>query len=134
MSQKRLDNKSQTVYKFVNLYIYKDKMDNIFKLHAEICKTMANPKRLEILNFLRDREANATEIMQNVKMSKANLSQHMGVLTQKGVVTARKEGINVFYKISDKRIIKACDLMREVLIKVLEDETKFISNLKSIRR
>lgn len=109
-------------------------MDNIFKLHAEICKTMANPKRLEILNFLRNKEANATEIMKNVKMSKANLSQHMGVLTQKGVVTARKEGINVFYKISDNRIIKACDLMREVLIKVLEDETKFISNLKSIGR
>jgi len=107
-------------------------MANLFKLHAEICKTLANPKRLEIMNFLRNKEASASKIMQSVKMSKANLSQHMGVLVQKGVVLARKEGVNVFYKISDGRIIQACDLMRSVLIKVLEGNSKIAQELKTV--
>ena len=107
-------------------------MTSLFKLHAEICKTLANAKRLEIMNFLRNKEANASEIMQIVKMSKANLSQHMGVLVQKGVVLARKEGVNVFYKISDDRIIQACDLMRSVLIKILEANSKIIKDLKTV--
>ena len=107
-------------------------MANLFKLHAEICKTLANPKRLEIMNFLRSREASASEIMQSVKMSKANLSQHMGVLVQKGVVLSRKEGVNVFYRISDDRIIRACDLMRSVLIKILEGNAKIIKDLKTV--
>lgn len=107
-------------------------MTNLFKLHAEICKTLANPKRLEIMNFLRNKEASASEIMHSVKMSKANLSQHMGVLVQKGVVLARKESVNVFYKISDSRIIQACDLMRSVLIKVLEGNRKIAQELKSV--
>lgn len=109
-------------------------MTNLYKLHSEICKTLANPKRLEILNFLRSKEASASEIMKSVKMSKANLSQHMGVLVQKGVVLSRKEGVNVFYKISDERIIEACNLMRSVLIKILEGNTKIIKDLKTVGR
>ena len=105
-------------------------MDDIFKMHADTCKTFANPKRLEVINALREKELTASQLLKEVSISKANLSQHMGILTQKGVVVSRREGINVFYRLSDTRITKACDLMREVLIKKLKENNKILKNLK----
>jgi len=106
-------------------------MDELFLLHANICKTLANPKRLEIIEALRDDELNATQLIQKVGISKANLSQHMSMLIQKGVVLSRREGLNVFYKLSDERITKACDLMRELLIKILEQNNHILKDIKN---
>ncbi|MCL5985555.1 MAG: metalloregulator ArsR/SmtB family transcription factor [Actinobacteria bacterium] len=105
-------------------------MNDIFVLHADICKTFANPKRLEILNALREGEFTATQLLEKIRISKANLSQHMSILIQKGVVISRREGINVFYKLSDERITMACDLMREVLLKRLEENSKILESIK----
>lgn len=106
-------------------------MNNIFELHASICKTLANPKRLEIIDSLRNDELNATQLTQKLNISKANLSQHMSILIQKGVVLSRREGLNVFYKLSDQRITKACDLMREVLIKNLEQNKNILKEIRN---
>ncbi|MCL5073465.1 MAG: metalloregulator ArsR/SmtB family transcription factor [Actinobacteria bacterium] len=106
-------------------------MNNIFVLHASICKTLANPRRLEIIAALRDDELTATQLIQKMHISKANLSQHMSILAQKGVVLSRREGINVFYKLSDTRITEACDLMREVLIKNLEQNKHILKDIKN---
>lgn len=106
-------------------------INNIFLLHANICKTLANPKRLEIIAVLREGEFTATQLIQKVGISKANLSQHMSTLIEKGVVLSRREGINVFYKLSDERITEACDLMREVLIKNLEQSNHILKDIKN---
>ncbi|OGJ87385.1 MAG: hypothetical protein A2268_14625 [Candidatus Raymondbacteria bacterium RifOxyA12_full_50_37] len=106
-------------------------MANLFIRHADICKTFSNPKRLEIINALRDgKELSASELLKLMDISKANLSQHMAVLVQKGVVKSKREGINVLYKLSDERITKACDIMREVLIGKLEEEAKALKQFK----
>lgn len=100
-------------------------MSDLFVRHAEICKTFSNPKRLEIINSLRDnKELTASQLLDLIDISKANLSQHMAMLVQKGVVKSRREGINVYYQLSDDRITKACDIMREVLISKLTSEAK----------
>ena len=70
-------------------------------------------------------------LLERIEISKANLSQHMAVLIQKGVVHSRRESINVFYKLSDERITKACDLMREVLIKSLEQNKTMLEGIKN---
>jgi DNA-binding transcriptional ArsR family regulator len=106
-------------------------MDNIFILHANICKTLSNPRRLEIISALREDELTATQLTQKIRISKANLSQHMSILIQKGVVLSRREGLKVFYKLSDERITKACDLMREVLIKHLEQNKNILEDIKN---
>lgn len=105
-------------------------MNNIFLLHANICKALSNPKRLEIINALHDSEFTATQLVQKLHISKANLSQHMSILVQKSVVLSRREGVNIFYKLSDKRITQACDLMREVLIKNLEQNSNILKDIK----
>ena len=106
-------------------------MSDLFVRHADICKTLSNPRRLEIINALRDnRELTATQLLEQIYVSKANLSQHMAVLVQKGVVKSRREGINVFYQLSDERITQACDIMRDVLISNLEAEVKALEQFK----
>jgi ArsR family transcriptional regulator, virulence genes transcriptional regulator len=103
-----------------------DLEDQVYRLHADICQTLANPKRLKIINILREKEISAAGLLEILKIPKANLSQHMGVLRQKGVVVARRESNTVYYRLARPKILKAFDLMREVLFEVLEDQQKVL--------
>src|SRR4030066_1278306 len=105
-------------------------MEKIFELHADVCKGFSNAKRLEILNTLRDRELTASELIEKIGISKANLSQHMSILKSKGVVLSRREGVNIYYRISNAKIIQACDLMREVLLDQLQEKGKMVSSFR----
>ena len=108
-------------------------MEKIFELHADVCKIFSSPKRLEILNTLKDREMSASELIEKTGLSKANLSQHMNVLKSKGVVLTKREGINIYYRIANPKIIQACNLMREVLLEQLREKGKMASSLKNIK-
>jgi ArsR family transcriptional regulator len=108
-------------------------MVKIFELHADVCKVFSNAKRLEILNTLRDREMMASELIEKIGLSKANLSQHMSILKSKGVVLTRREGVNIYYRISNAKIIQACDLMREVLLEQLQEKGKMVATLRRIK-
>ncbi|MFQ5798219.1 MAG: ArsR/SmtB family transcription factor [Bacteroidota bacterium] len=87
----------------------------LFQLHAEVCKTLANPKRLEILDLLRDGELNVSDLVSQMRVSKANVSQHLAVMRRAGIVGTRRDGANVYYRVSNPKVTKACELMREVL-------------------
>ena len=96
----------------------------LYDIHADICKTLGNAKRIEILNALQDRELSVSELVEILEISPANVSQHLAVMRQKGILTARREGSNVYYKVSNKKVIKACNLMREVLLEQLDEGKK----------
>jgi len=87
----------------------------IFQLHAEICKTFSSPIRLEILFKIRDGKKSVNEIAALAGVRQATISQHLAVLRQRGVVSTKREGINVYYEVANPKITQACDLMREVL-------------------
>ncbi len=108
-------------------------MEKIFELHADVCKVFSNAKRLEILNTLRDREMTAGELIEKIGLSKANLSQHMSILKSKGVVLTRREGVNIYYRISNPKITQACDLMREVLLEQFQEKGKIVAALRRIK-
>ncbi len=99
----------------------------IFRLHAELCKTLANPIRLEILSLLRDGKKSVGELAVLTGTRQATVSQHLAVLRQRGVVTTNREGINVYYDVANPKITKACDIIREVLFEYIND-MKEISN------
>lgn len=102
----------------------------LFELHAEVCKIFSNPKRLQIIEALRDKELTVSEIVGRLRVPKANVSQHLAVLRQKKVVVTRREGLNVYYRIASPKIIQACDLMRQVLIEQLEEGERLAKRLK----
>jgi ArsR family transcriptional regulator len=103
----------------------------LYKLHADICHTLANPKRLEIIDRLRDRELSVTELATALEIGQANLSQHLSLMRQRGMVTTRREGLNIFYKLSNPKIIRACDLMRQVLLENLESGAVLVENARA---
>ncbi len=103
-----------------------DPENQIYRLHAEICQTLANPKRLKIINILRENEVSAARLLEVLQVPRANLSQQMAILRQKGIVNARREGNTVFYRLARPKILKAFDLMRELLFEVIEEQQKLL--------
>jgi ArsR family transcriptional regulator, virulence genes transcriptional regulator len=88
---------------------------SLFALQAEICKTLTNPKRIEILNALKTDEKTVSELVKALGASKANVSQHLAVMRHKGILTTRREGVNIYYRVTNTKVIDACTLMKEVL-------------------
>ncbi len=92
-------------------------MDKVlYQIHAEMCKVFTNPKRLEIIDLLRNGEKTVNELAKIMNLSQSNVSQHLAVLREKGVVETKRFGNSVLYRIADERILRACDLMREFLL------------------
>ncbi len=108
-------------------------MQELYELQSDVCKIFSNSKRLEIINLLKDKELSAGELIQKTGLSKANLSQHMGILKAKGVILSRREGVTVYYRISNAKIIEACTLMREVLLEQIQEKGRIVSNLKRLK-
>ncbi len=91
------------------------------ELHARVCKAIADPKRLLIINELRDRELSVGDICDALGFTQSNASQHLAVLRERGIVAARRSGSNVFYSLRSQKIVQAVDLLREFLAEDLAD-------------
>lgn len=88
----------------------------IFELHAELLKALSHPRRLEIVQLLRDQELCVSDIYEMLDLPQANISQHLMILRDAGVVTARREGKQIWYQITNPKIVEGSDLLRDVLI------------------
>ncbi len=95
--------------------------DRIFHLHAEICKSMANPTRLKILALLQGGEKSVDELARGLGLATSNVSQHLAVLRHRRIVASRREGLNVFYRCGNPKMLKACELLRQVLMEQLAE-------------
>ncbi|OGX34793.1 MAG: hypothetical protein A3I71_01275 [Omnitrophica WOR_2 bacterium RIFCSPLOWO2_02_FULL_63_16] len=95
--------------------------DRLVALHAEVCKAMANPTRLKILDALRQGEQSVQALAKRLKVRKANLSQHLAILRQRGIAATRREGLNIYYRCANPKMLKACEILREVLLEQLAE-------------
>ncbi|MEK6727175.1 MAG: metalloregulator ArsR/SmtB family transcription factor [Candidatus Omnitrophota bacterium] len=107
--------------------------ERIFQMHADVCKSLSSPVRLKILNSLREGEKSVEELRTKLGLNKANLSQHLGVLRQLKIVVTRRAGLNIYYKIANAKMIKASDILREVLFEQLRDGEKLVRGIAGIK-
>ena len=70
------------------------KNENFYDLHADLCKTISNPRRQAVIDTIRDDELTVNEMIKKTGIAQANLSQHLAILRAKGVVHTRREGNN----------------------------------------
>ncbi|WP_295404286.1 metalloregulator ArsR/SmtB family transcription factor [uncultured Thiocystis sp.] len=77
-------------------------------------KAMSHPLRLKILCTLGDREISVQEIVDHVGTSQSNISQHLAILRDKGILASRKDANRVYYRVSDVRTLRLIGMMREV--------------------
>jgi ArsR family transcriptional regulator, virulence genes transcriptional regulator len=89
--------------------------DQIYERQVEICKAFANPTRLRILDLLAKQPCSASQLQKQLSVAKANLSQHLTVLKQAGVVVSRRQGKQVFCSLAIPEVKTACQLIRDVL-------------------
>jgi len=82
---------------------------------AELIKALAHPTRLHILEALAREEACVCHLTTLLQQRQANVSQHLMVLREVGLVQDRKDGVLVYYRLADQRVIEALRLLREVL-------------------
>ncbi len=83
-------------------------------------RVLSDPMRLKILHTLDDKEMNVSDLVEAIGAGQANVSKHLGVMLDAGVVERRKEGLNSFYKVSDETIFELCDVVCARLKEQLE--------------
>jgi DNA-binding transcriptional ArsR family regulator len=82
-----------------------------YRLHAEICKVLTDPKRLLLLASLGDGDRTVGELAAVIGTSLPNASQHLAVLRSAGLVDGRREGASVRYRLAEPAILDACDIV-----------------------
>lgn len=89
--------------------------DEVFAVHAELCKVLTDPKRLHLIDALRYEERSVGDLAEELGMSLPNTSQHLALLRRAGLVATRRESTTVFYKLTEPRIAQACDLVHAIV-------------------
>ena len=102
----------------------------IFELQADICQTLANPKRLQIISLLKKGELSVGDMVKAMGIAKANLSQHLSSMRQKGILIARRQGTSIYYRLASPKITEACAAMREVLMNLLEGQETLSKSIR----
>lgn len=101
------------------------------KLQADLCKALSDSKRLFIIHELRRGERTVTELTETLGLKQSNTSQHLAILRRIGIVSPRREGNTVYYKLVNPKIAEACDLVHDVILKQLQDKqllSRFMQN------
>jgi DNA-binding transcriptional ArsR family regulator len=81
---------------------------------ALIARALADPKRLCVLESLADGERSVRDLSRRADCQIANMSQHLAVLRHAGLVTTRRVGSTVYYRLSDPRVLEVCRLLQEL--------------------
>jgi DNA-binding transcriptional ArsR family regulator len=92
----------------------------IFRRQAELCKALADTKRLMILNGLKDGPKSVGELAEIAGLKQSNASQHIGVLRRAGVIKPERQGSIVYYSLVTPKIAAACDMVRQVIAEEIQ--------------
>ncbi len=100
--------------------------ERIYSYHAEMCKVFSHPKRLELINTIRDKEMSAGELVERLYLTPANLSQHLAMMRERHILVSRKDGNVVYYRITNPRLLEAFDMLREILFEQIRQDAALI--------
>ncbi len=102
----------------------------LYDIHAEMCKVFSHPKRLELINVLRAGECNVGKLAGKLGVTVGNLSQHLTMMKQRQMLITRKEGNVVYYRLTNPKLLKAFDLIQEILIEQMERSGTLLKRAK----
>ena len=91
-----------------------------FRLQAELCKSLGEPKRLMIIRELRKGARSVGQLAERLDLKQCTASQHLALLRKTGVLAAHREGNTVYYSLITPKIADACDSIRDIIIEKLK--------------
>ena len=103
--------------------------DMVFKIKADFLKGLAHPIRLQIIEHLKAGEASVGKLVQELGVEQSNLSRHLAILRDLGVLETRQEKTSVYYAIHEQDIFKILRPMAELLRKKLKKSEKILESL-----
>ncbi|MGB9887356.1 MAG: ArsR/SmtB family transcription factor [Moorellales bacterium] len=92
-----------------------DAGERLVQLQADLLKAMAHPTRLRILDYLRRGERCVCEITEELELEQANVSQHLAVLKRQDLVSSRKDGLRVLYRVNYPQVYDLLETCRKIL-------------------
>jgi DNA-binding transcriptional ArsR family regulator len=105
--------------------------DEMLEAVSNRFKLLSEPMRLKILRTLCEGERTVQEIVNEVSASQANISKHLALMHDNGVVNRRKEGLKCYYRIADDSIVYACFLISKSVVENLQDRLSWIQKVNS---
>lgn len=103
-------------------------------LIADFFKVLSEVSRLNIVCTLRSGAKNVTQIIDSTGLGQANVSKHLKILAQAGIVARNQQGINVFYQIANPFVFELCDLVCDSLSVQIQQQTQQLQQLKAIQQ
>jgi len=103
----------------------------LYQLKAEFFKTLGHPARIRVLELLSEREHAVFEMLPEVGIESANLSQQLAVLRRAGLVATRKEGSAVYYSLTSPHVAELLAVARTILTKVLSGQAELLDDLRN---
>lgn len=100
------------------------KKEEFYKLHAGFCKSIFNPKRLAIIDVLRRESMNVNKIAERLETSQSNISQHLGILKTKGLVSSSIKGSCTYYHITSQKVFEALDMVNKIVEEKIRHDKK----------
>ena len=82
--------------------------EQVFELAAELFRVMSAPMRLKIISSLCNGEKNVGQLLEEIETTQPNMSQHLNTLYQAGVLGRRREGVQIYYRIVNERVVTLC--------------------------
>lgn len=97
---------------------------------ADFFKVLSEVSRLQIVRTLKEGEKNVSEIIEITGLGQANVSKHLKLLTQAGIVTRTQQGVNVVYAIANPLVFSLCDLVCNSIATQLQEQNQHLESLK----
>lgn len=97
--------------------------EEISRLHAGVCKGLADPNRILLLYALAGGPHNVTELTASLGLPQSTVSRHLKILRNQRMVTTQRRGTSVTYSLADPRIVQALDLLRAFMAQALESQS-----------
>ena len=99
-------------------------LQEIDRLHAELCDALADSKRIAMLYALRDGATTVNQLAEMMDLPQATVSRHLKILRDRNLVIARRDKMNVYYSVANPKVLDALDLLRAVLNENLTHRAK----------
>ncbi len=103
-----------------------------YRLHAEVCRVLTDPKRLMLLDVLREGEHSVGDLADELGCNLANASQHLALLRSAGLVETRRSGTTILYSLAEPELLDACDVIHRIVGRRLASRAASAANIQSV--
>ncbi|MCD6083600.1 winged helix-turn-helix transcriptional regulator [Candidatus Aerophobetes bacterium] len=101
--------------------------EKVYEAEAEYFKALSHPTRIKIVQYLKEGERCVCEIVPYLKEEQSNVSRHLAALKRAGILSSRKEGVSVYYKVQDENVYKILDLALSSVKRIAREKAAILS-------